>query len=328
VSFLQVLIAILLVAVTIIPLSPRRDWWIRALDFPRVQFVIAAALWMVVWLFHGQGTGVFSAFVAFVVFAVLAYQFWLISPFTEVSDIEVDGFLFDTDSELPTLKLLLTNVMMSNRDSAALLRQIETHQPDIFVTVESDQWWQDEFESITKQYPHSVRCPLDNLYGMHLYSRLPLDNASIEFRRDKDKPTIKARVEVAPGNYLQLYVLHPAPPSPALTSDPSERDVELIDFAYDFTKSTEPAIVAADLNDVPWSETTRMFRHVSGFLDPRIGRGLYNTFNVFRWYGRWPLNHVFMTEHFKLIEMQRLEAMGSDHYPLLLNLASFRQCRL
>jgi hypothetical protein len=79
--------------------------------------------------------------------------------------------------------------------------------------------------------------------------------------------------------------------------------------------------VAGDLNDVAWSATTRLFRQLSGLLDLRTGRGLYNTFNANHWYARWPLDHFFVSSHFKVIDIQRMPPVGSDHFPLLINLA-------
>ncbi len=35
--------------------------------------------------------------------------------------------------------------------------------------------WQEQLAVIEKDYPYRVPVPLDNLYGMHLYSRLPLE---------------------------------------------------------------------------------------------------------------------------------------------------------
>ena len=120
---------------------------------------------------------------------------------------------------------------------------------------------------------------------------------------------------------MTLYGLHPEPPAPAEADTSLPRDAELVMIAREVAAADQPAIVAGDLNDVAWSHTSRLFRRLSRMLDPRIGRGMFNSFHARYWFLRWPLDHVFVSDDFVLHAIRRLPAFGSDHFPILITVA-------
>ena len=191
---------------------------------------------------------------------------------------------------------------------------------DLLVTLESDHWWQSRLDVLDERYPHAVKCPLDNLYGMHLYSRLPLEDAQVQFLVESDIPSIHALARLPSGRTLRLHCLHPAPPSPSENEESTERDAELVMVGKSAAAADEPVIVTGDLNDVAWSETTRLFRRISGLLDPRVGRGMFNSYHAGYPFLRWPLDHLFHSRDFRLVDIRRLPAFGSDHFPVLVTL--------
>ena len=50
--------------------------------------------------------------------------------------------------------------------------------------------------------------------------------------------------------------------------------------------------------------------------DPRVGRGLYPSFDANSRILRWPLDHVFVTPGFNFVQVRRLRDVGSDHFPM------------
>lgn len=156
---------------------------------------------------------------------------------------------------------------------------------------------------------------------MNVYSALPLQDVELRFMVEDDKPSMHMRIELRSGRRVRVHFVHPAPPSPTENETARERDAELMRVAREVAAAREPVVVAGDLNDVAWSPTTRLFRKVSGLRDPRVGRGMFNTFHAQLPFMRFPLDHVFVSEHFDLVTMRRLSAIGSDHFPFL---AEFR----
>jgi hypothetical protein len=47
---------------------------------------------------------------------------------------------------------------------------------------------------------------------------------------------------------------------------------------------------------------------------------MFNTFHAGWFFLRWPLDHLFHSEHFRLVSLQRGPAFGSDHFPMVVTL--------
>ncbi len=308
----------LLVGLTLIPLSRHEVWWVRGLDFPRMQFALFALALLIIQLLVLDGSQPITWCLWLATLGCLAYQAWWIIPYTALFPVEVaPAQEHDTDHRV---RMMTANVLTPNRNAAALLDQIQEKSPDIVVTLESDTWWETQLQPLHRDYPYRVPCPLDNLYGMHLYSKLELEETSIEYLVEDNVPSIHVLVRLRNGPAVRMHFLHPAPPSPTENDASSERDAELLMVAKSVAEDDRPAIVTGDLNDVAWSATTRLFRRISGLLDPRVGRGMFNTYHADYWFIRWPLDHLFHSEHFTLRSISRLGAFGSDHFPLLTEL--------
>lgn len=309
----------LLVIATVLPLSRQSHWFFRTMDFPRLQLMIFAVVlagFMVVFLdLRSTAALILLGFTGL----CLLYQVWWILPNTPLWPVEVKRS--SQEGIERKLSILTANVLTTNRNFEALIDLVKEYEPDILVTLESDQWWQDQLKVLEAEMPHSIKCPLDNLYGMHLYSRLPLHNGEISFLVEEDVPSIHVQVELRSGDWVRAHFVHPAPPSPTENTASAERDAELVIVARSVAESDQPIVVAGDLNDVAWSSTTRLFRKISGLLDPRIGRGMFNTFHAGYSLMRWPLDHLFHSHHFTLRSIERLPSIGSDHFPLFTSLS-------
>jgi endonuclease/exonuclease/phosphatase (EEP) superfamily protein YafD len=212
------------------------------------------------------------------------------------------------------------NVWQFNKQAKAYLQNIYLADPDVVLLLETDQWWDIKTAELAHKYPYHIKVPQENTYGMILYSKLELQDGKIEFLVEKDVPSIHVKAVLPCGQKVQLYCVHPTPPVPQENPRSTERDKELLMVAERAKKCKLPVIVMGDLNDVAWSYTTALFCKISGLLDPRKGRGFFNTFHAQHYFLRFPLDHVFCSTDFKLIYIKRLEAAGSDHFPMFVKL--------
>ncbi|WP_339725598.1 endonuclease/exonuclease/phosphatase family protein [uncultured Paraglaciecola sp.] len=316
-TLLFVLCTALALLVTLLPLSRHPHWIIRGMDFPRLQFAILIATLLVAELLVLNLQSLLTWLLISIATLCLIWQLWWILPYTFLWRAEVKKAGSSIENQI---SILTANVLTPNRNAHLLLQLVKEHHPDVLVTLESDQWWEDQLKVLEADMPYSVKCPLDNLYGMHVFSILPLDDQEISYLVEEAIPSIHTTLRLRSGVRVRMHFLHPAPPSPTENPESAERDAELVIVARSVAESDQPVIVTGDLNDVAWSATTRLFRKISGLLDPRVGRGMFNTFHADYPFLRWPLDHLFHSHHFTLNSIKRLPSIGSDHFALLTRL--------
>jgi endonuclease/exonuclease/phosphatase (EEP) superfamily protein YafD len=288
-------------------------WWVRIWDFPRYHvavvglLVLLALLWTEPW--EGWTIGVLVG-----LFGAVGYQAWRVFPHFPVARTEVMDAQ-ETEGAA-NISVLTANVLQPNRRGEAFLDLVREFDPDIFLAVETDEWWASVLEDLESDYPHGVRYPLNTTYGMVLYSKLELVEPEVRFLVDEEIPSIRTGITLSNGAQVSLYAVHPDPPNPRYATETTERDAELLIVGREAKEHDGPTIVVGDFNDVAWSHTTRLFRRVSGLIDPRIGRGFYNTFHAEWPLFRWPMDHIYHSTDFRLARIERGPYFGSDHFPV------------
>jgi endonuclease/exonuclease/phosphatase (EEP) superfamily protein YafD len=297
-----------------LPFYKTETWWVRACDFPRAQIAILTAATLAGVLAFTERDAL-ALTLAAALLGCLCIQLMVILPYTPLWPVEVKP------SGAPpgprTISLMIANVLMDNREADRLKDIIWANDPDLVLAVETDEWWCAHLEGALPHHRFRIAHPLSNTYGMVLLSRLELVDPEVRFLLKPDIPSIRTGVRLRSGDVITLYGLHPEPPSPTEADTSLPRDAELVLAGREIAESDQPEIVAGDLNDVAWSHTSRLFRRISRMLDPRVGRGMYNTFHARHRFLRWPLDHVFLSDTFLVRDLKRLPAFGSDHFPIL-----------
>lgn len=317
ITWFVAIVTMVLAAATLLPTLPFASGFVRVCDFPRLQIGAGALLLLVLTVLIAPVSAVYLGLLA-VQAGIVAVQAAICVRFTPLRR-KQSLACRASERSIGSVKILTANVKQSNRDYARLIRQVEEHDPDLLLLMEVDHAWLDGLAETRARYPFRLEQPQENSYGLAVCSRLELIEPEILFRVLDEVPSARAIVALPSGERFRLHVLHPEPPVPY--EDTLGRDSEVTLVAQDVVADTLPAVVAGDLNDVAWSRTTRRFQRLSGLLDPRVGRGLYNTFDARYAFLRWPLDHLFHDKRFRLVAMRRLPDIGSDHFPMLFEIA-------
>lgn len=302
------------IIITLLPLIPADYWWVRMWAFPHLQVTtltfIAIALYCLTIKLKNKKDIAFLA----ILICCFVFQFLVIVSFTPLHRKEV---LDATEQQKnQSLHILTANVLQKNENNNKLLDLVKELDADIMVFTEADTLWQKAIDKdLAKKYSYSVKLPLSNTYGMLLYSKYELVEPEVKFMVTDTIPSIHTKFKMPDGALIQLYAIHPTPPMPQENPLSTDRDAEMMLTAKLVRESKIPVIVIGDLNDIPWSDTSKLFKNVSELLDIRIGRGFYCTFNAENPILRWPLDHIYVTPEFRFVDMKVGEAIDSDHFP-------------
>lgn len=303
---------------TLLPFLKYDDYWIRGFDYPRPQLVFLLLLASVLWLISSKDWDNYDFIIVGLLLLALGYQAARMIPYTPMYKVQSKKAERPVTEET-SLSLMVANVLQTNTEYDKVIDLALEYQPDLLLTLESNEDWEKHLHArLDDDYPHHVDVALENLYGMHLFSKCELIAPEVKYRIKDSIPSIETMIRLKNGEEIDLYFLHPMPPSPSEAYASTGRDAELAQVGLEVRDKGRTAIVAGDMNDVAWSHSSRLFQRLSGLLDPRRGRGLYATFHADHWWARWPLDHVFHSTDLALVRLERLPHIGSDHFPVFI----------
>lgn len=317
ISFLLIL-ASLLSLVYDIP-----KWYLKVLDFPRLQQFLASILMLILFLILNNKWKLPSIALTIGLLASIFIHFSFISSYL-IGEKAVPTVMDSEVNPEKTVGILLGNVLITNKNSSKFLTIVSQAEPDMVLAMEVNSWWVEALKPLKKDYPYSIEYPLDNAYGMALYSKFPLSATEIQFLNHSKVPSFNTVVTLPSGDSFRFHGVHPVAPFPSdkypenigENGNDQQEEIALEKVGKLVSKNTMRTIVAGDFNDVSWSNTSRLFGHNGNLKDVRIGRGLFNTFDAQSLIMRWPLDHFFVSEGIAVLEFKRLPKFGSDHFPL------------
>ena len=236
-------LAIVLAVFALLPFWQVDHWWVRILDFPRLQLGLTGLiLLLILMLMAARFRGRHFVLIGGTLAAASLFQLSHVMPyFAPMPKSVADG---QCDAPVTMLGI---NVLMDNRDYARSLALIEEADADIVLLTEMDAAWETAMAPINERYPHRLGRALPNKYGMHLYSKLPFEGELVA-RLQPDIPSIRAQMRLPNGETFAFHGVHPEPPHPG--EDSGERDAELVLVGREVRDDGGAAIVFGDLNDV------------------------------------------------------------------------------
>ncbi|MAY83094.1 MAG: hypothetical protein CMP59_03090 [Flavobacteriales bacterium] len=305
------ILAILLSILSILPEIRITHWSVRALDFIRLQ-LLGIQIIVFVLIISLLDLDELLVEIALLLLSIsIIRQLWIIAPYIAIN--KIVGYPKDAEH---SIELISINVLQKNEDYQKTIELIREYQPDLVLTMETNRKWEKTLEEIEEDYPYQHKVPLENRYGMHLYSKLKVDKFESHFLISDERPSIQAHLVDKAGNEFIFWGVHPPPPSPTELPTSRQKDAELVKLAKMIREKKAMTVVAGDFNNVCWSLSSRLFSKISQLKDARFRNGIHPSFPVRPSLFRFPLDLMFNSRGIAINEIKTLRDIGSDHLPI------------
>ena len=217
-----------------------------------------------------------------------------------------------------SLRLASINVHTGNPHWELVVDFISSFSPDIVLLTEVNQDWLTRLQVLEKDYAYHVSKSREDNFGIALFSKVAPDRLEILNLVAGEIPSILMTFSSG-SSTCTLVGTHPLPPRNREYS--IVRNLQLRELSAFFQKVRGEKILLGDLNTPPWSGYFHDLLTGAGLKDSAKGFGISVTWPVQAWvlFGI-PIDHCLLSPALQVHERQVGPAVGSDHYPILVDI--------
>ncbi len=216
------------------------------------------------------------------------------------------------DETAPVYRLLQLNLRFDNAEPGKVLSMIGRLRPDILTLEEVSSLWVQKLDLLTGAYPHRIVCtPASGGWGVAILSMRPFAEGS------SPQCVIGGVLATATvdlnGTPIEVGALHLHWPWPF------DQSSQIDDVAAPLGAISDTAFLAGDLNAAPWSHSARRIAAAGAFQPVRIAgpTWFYRKLPEALRFAGLPIDQIFAKGDVTPHSARTLEAVGSDHFPIL-----------
>lgn len=249
---------------------------------------------------------------------------WLVSlagiliNMTELAEWYLPQTKFKKDKTF-NLRILQFNILHNNKEYVKAIARVMEVQSDIAIFLEISNTWTKELEVLETCFPYHFKIQDRDNYGSGavIYSKLPLEETSI-LALAGGRKSLVSRINVE-GMPVLIIATHLS--NPARKHGFDRRNKQLAKLGNYVANAKDAVIVAGDFNTTMWSPYYKRFSQHTGLRNARSGFGIMPTWPVRSPLFYIPIDHCLVSREIQIIKSRTGRAMGSDHLPLITDLA-------
>ncbi len=227
-----------------------------------------------------------------------------------------------TNQELPqstpNLRCLWVNVNTANNNYARVLELIEETEPDVVVLGEVNKNWMKGISELEEQYRLVCSIPREDNFGVAMFSRVPAVDVKTPTLTPGPVPAIVATLDVD-GTLVSVIGAHTFPPVGSHSM--RARNQQLDQLGELCQQLPGHRVLVGDLNLTSWSPYFQDLETKSSLRDSRTAIGIQPTWHTGLWFACIPIDHCLVSSEIEVIERRVESKVGSDHLPILIDLA-------
>lgn len=213
------------------------------------------------------------------------------------------------------LRVLSFNLLASNGNYDEVISYIRTSGADLVVLHEGTRSWERALTRANLAYEITETRARSDAYGTVVLA--PFGSTVESFGFGLTDPRA---VEIKLPHGVAVLAIHPLSPYNGFRASQNQMQLQ---FAADWASSQDSAaIVVGDFNSSPWSYGFRRLMADSHLLNSERGFGLELSYParaipLFQ----VPIDHLLYSDDLAVVDRQLGPSLGSDHFPLMVDLA-------
>ncbi len=216
------------------------------------------------------------------------------------------------------LRVMSLNVLTDNQEYDRIVAYLRETNADVVFLSEIEPTLSAVFrEELRDSYPHLYDESLEGTHGLAFISKQPFIRTETVALDERNHRFLTAELQWQ-GQSVKLYGAHPHPPlSPYWTRS---RDEELRVIRGYLEQETQPHLFMGDFNASPWSQPLRQLFSQTRLRHAALGYGIYPTWHYKTMLIAAPLDHILVSQEWRVASYVLGSAVGSDHFPVLAEL--------
>jgi endonuclease/exonuclease/phosphatase (EEP) superfamily protein YafD len=216
------------------------------------------------------------------------------------------------DELSPVYRLMQLNLRFDNPEPGKVLSLVGRVRPDVVTLNEVSEMWSEKLALLSGAYPHRIVCTMDNRAGgVAILSLRPFAEGT-QGQCLNGGTFATATIDLG-GRVVEVGALHLHWPWPF------DQSSQIDDATPLLAAMGETSILAGDLNATPWSAASDRVAKAAGMTPagPAGPTWLYRTLPETLRFAGLPIDRIFAKGEVVVHSVNRLEAVDSDHLPVL-----------